>query len=149
MAPVTVSVTDDDGGIGTASITLVINDIATKVTGGGFFTPSYGKTFFGFVAKRLPNGALQGELEVSTHKNGRFHGDTVSTLTVSGKKATWTGTGKFNGKPGYTYTVAVVDNSNNAKNKARDTITITIRKGVQVVFKAGGDVKGGNIVVHS
>jgi len=147
--PVTVTVTDDNGGIGTASITLVINDAATKVTGGGFITDG-GRTSFGFVATSQPDASLLGQLQVTTPGKNRFHGATVSTLNVSGKTANWTGTGSWNGTSGYTFTVSVVDNGQGGKNKTPDTITITIRNAAHVVvFTTSGALKGGNIVVHS
>ena len=147
---VTVTVTDDDGGVGTASILLVVNDTSTKVTGGGFITDG-GRTSFGFVAKSLAGASLQGQLQVRAPGKDRFHGATVSTLNVSGKTATWTGTGNWNGTPGYTFTVSVVDNGQGGgKNKTRDSITITIRNASDVVvFTTSGALKGGNIVVHS
>ena len=68
------------------------------------------------------------------------------TLSPSGTSGTWTGTGRWNGVDGYTFTVSVVDSG-----KKGDTISIVIKSPANViVFTTGGPqpLKGGNIVVH-
>jgi uncharacterized repeat protein (TIGR01451 family) len=146
---VTVTVTDDDGGVGTAGITLVVADQTTKVTGGGFLVAD-GRTSFGFVAKSDPAGGYQGHLAVRAPGKDRFHGSTVGSLVVSGNTATWSGSGRWNGQSGYTYTVAVQDNGQGGGNhKTPDTITLTIRNSSgTVVYSVSGPLKGGNITIH-
>jgi len=120
-----------------------------QITGGGWISQDGGRTSFGFNAGADGTG-LHGELQVSD-KNGkdRFHGASVLTLDSSGNSGTWTGTGRWDGVDGYTFTVAVVDNGTSGKKG--DTISIVIKDPTDVtVFTTGGPqpLKGGNIVVH-
>jgi hypothetical protein len=93
---------------------------------------------------------LHGQLQVRV-KNGkdRFHSTSVLTLNSSGNSGTWTGTGRWDGVDGYTFTVSVVDNGTSGKKG--DTISIVIKSPTNVtVFSTSGPqpLKGGNIVVH-
>lgn len=145
---VTVTVTDDDGAVGTASIILVVSDRTVKVTGGGFVTTN-GRSSFGFVAKEDEDG-LHGQLQLRTPGNLRFHGVTVTSLTVNANTATWTGSGRWDGVDGYTFEVAVIDNRNGGGRKGTpDTIIVTVRDATNaVVFTTAGPLMGGNITVH-
>jgi len=78
----------------------------------------------------------------------------MPTIVPAKKKikntATWSGTGSWNGEPGYAYTVSVVDNGSSGSKKG-DTIAITIRSpSGATVFATGGPqpLTGGNITVH-
>lgn len=144
---ITVTVTDDDGGTGSDTVSIVVADSSTKVTGGGFVIQD-GRTSFGFVSKTGADGP-QGQIQVRFDKS-RFHGTTVSSLTISGKTATWSGTGRLDKQDGYTFEVSVVDNRNGGGKKGTaDTITLTIRDGGgNVVHSVSGPLKGGNLTVH-
>ncbi|MEA2578426.1 MAG: hypothetical protein QOD78_2014, partial [Chloroflexota bacterium] len=145
---ITVTVTDDDGGTGSAEVMAIISDNTVKVTGGGWITATSGRYSFGFVAKPDTAG-LQGQIQVRTPGKGRFHGNVVLTLSGTGNTAAWTGTGKWNGVNGYQYSVSVVDNGNGRKKATDDTISITVRTSAGVVvFSVSGSLKGGNITVH-
>ena len=146
---VTVTATDDDGGSGSDSIMVVVADSETKVTGGGFVVNS-GRTSFGFVAKSVAAGGFSGQLQIRPPGQHRFHGDTVTSLTVSQNTATWSGSGRWDGTSGYTYQVSVVDNGQGGgKNKTPDTISLVVRDGSgAVVFETSDPLKGGNIVIH-
>ena len=139
---ITVTVSDDDGGSASATVTVVIQDAATKVTGGGFVVD--GKRWsFGFVAK-------PGSGQLTVHNNAtktRFKGTTVTSLSVSGRTATWTGTGRVGTTTGYTFTVSVADNGTGA-NQPRDTITFTATRSGSPTLHFSGALKGGNIVIH-
>jgi hypothetical protein len=134
----------------TATDTLVTVSAANaKITGGGWISQSTGRTSFGFNVIQDVTG-LKGQLQVRV-KNGkdRFHSTSVLTLNSSGKTGTWTGTGRWDGVTGYTFTVSVVDNGTSGKNG--DTISIVIKSPTNVtVFSTSGPqpLKGGNIVVH-
>lgn len=155
---ITVTVADDDGAEASEAVLVTVaKPHKGKVTGGGF-TVVNGRTSFGFVAKAV-DGALKGQLQVKSGKN-KFHGDVVSALSVDGKTATWSGTGSWNKKAGYTYTVSVIDNgtsnggSNNGKGKGNNkgepdsiTLTVTAPDGT-VVFTVSGPLQGGNLTVH-
>ena len=145
---IVVTVTDDDGGSGSAEVSVVVSDAATtKVTGGGFVIDD-GRTSFGFVAG--PDGGLAGQIQVRAPGKHRFHGSTVTSLVVSSNTATWSGTGRWDGIDGYTFTVAVVDNRNGGGKKGTpDTISVTIRDaGGSIVHTASGPLQGGNLTVH-
>jgi Bacterial Ig domain/PKD domain len=144
---ITVTVTDDDTGVGTAEVFVVISDKTVKVTGGGWIANG-GRHSFGFVAKEDAAG-LRGQIQVRAPAKGRFHGNVVLSLSGTGNTATWTGTGAWNGSAGYRYSVTVVDNGNGGKKAAPDTISITIRTpGGTAVVSTNGPLKGGNITIH-
>jgi hypothetical protein len=133
-----------------ATDTLVtVSAAAAKITGGGWISQQTGRTSFGFNVIQDITG-LQGQLQVRARSGkDRFHGTVVLTLNVSGNSGTWTGTGRWNGAGGYTFTVSVVDNGTSGKNG--DTISIVIKtSGNVTVFTTNGaqPLKGGNIVVH-
>lgn len=142
-----VTVTDDDGGEGTAETDVVVYDHETKVTGGGFIVDDV-RMSFGFVAKGV-DPDFTGQFQVRSLRD-RFHGDTVSALAVLDNTATWSGTGRWNGMDGYAFEVRVVDNgSGNGRHKTPDTVQATIRDaGGNVVLSHSGALKGGNITVH-
>ena len=145
---ITVTATDDDGAIGSASIGIVVADSETKVTGGGFIVDGQ-RISFGFVAARSPTGVLRGQIQIRGTGRDRFHGGTVSTLTVSGSSATWSGTGRWNGTDGYTFSVSVTDNRNGGGRGTADTIVIRVTDAAgNVVLSGSGALRGGNITVH-
>ena len=145
---IVVTITDDDGGAGSAEVVVVVADATTKVTGGGFVIDG-GRTSFGFVAKS-DGGGLAGQIQVRAPGKHKLHGATVTSLVVSASTATWSGTGRWDGVDGYTFTVTVVDNRNGGGKKGTaDTISITIRNaGGTVVHSASSPLQGGNITVH-
>lgn len=134
----------------TAADALVTVQAANaKITGGGWISQGTGHTNFGFNVIRDVTG-LKGQLQVRV-RNGKdkFHSTSVLTLNSTGNAGTWTGTGRWNGVTGYTFTVSVVDNGTSGKKG--DTISIVITSPTLVnVFTTGGPqpLKGGNIVVH-
>jgi hypothetical protein len=133
-----------------AAVALVTVQAANaKITGGGWISQTTGNTSFGFNVIQDVTG-LKGQLQVRV-KNGkdRFHSTSVLTLNSSGNSGTWTGTGRWDGVTGYTFTVSVVDNGTSGKKG--DTISILIKSpALLTVFTTNGPqpLKGGNIVVH-
>ena len=134
-----------------ATDTMVVVQAANaKITGGGWISQQTGNTSFGFNVIRDVTG-LKGQLQVRV-KNGkdRFHGTSVLTLNMtSANSGTWTGTGRWDGVAGYSFSVSVVDNGTSGKKG--DTISIVIKNPTNVtVFSTSGaqPLKGGNIVVH-
>lgn len=149
---VSVSFAGDDYYLSCASAadTLVTVQAANaKITGGGWISQGTGKTNFGFNVIRDVIG-LNGQLQVRVRSGkDKFHSTSVLTLNSSGNSGTWTGTGRWNGVTGYSFTVSVVDNGTSGKKG--DTISIVIKSPTNVtVFTTGGaqPLKGGNIVVH-
>jgi hypothetical protein len=133
----------------TTDTIVTVQAANAKITGGGWISQGTGNTNFGFNVIRDVTG-LKGQLQVRI-RNGkdRFHSTSVLTLNSSGNAGTWTGTGRWNGVTGYTFTVSVVDNGTSGKKG--DTISILIKSPANAtVFTTSGAVplKGGNIVVH-
>jgi hypothetical protein len=151
---VSVSFAGDDFYLPCATVmdTLVtVQAAAAKVTGGGWISIGTGRTSFGFNAIPQAGSLFTGQFQLrSNNGKNRFHGNVVSGLSGSGNTATWTGTGSWNGQPGYTYTISVVDNGSSG-SKRGDTISITITSPAgTTVYSTGGAqaLKGGNITVH-
>jgi hypothetical protein len=120
-----------------------------KITGGGWISQTTGRTNFGFNVRSDVTG-LHGQLQIRTRSDkGRFHSTSVLTLVPGAHSGTWTGTGRWNGVSGHTFTISVVDNGTSGKKG--DTISIVIKSPANVtVFTTSGaqPLKGGNIVVH-
>ena len=149
---VSVSFATDDYYLACASATdtlVTVQSAAAKITGGGWISEGTGKTNFGFNVIRDVTG-LKGQLQVRVRSGkDRFHSTSVLTLDTSGNSGTWTGTGKWNGVAGYSFTISVVDNGTSGKKG--DTISILIKSPTNAtVFTTSGPtpLKGGNIVVH-
>jgi Bacterial Ig domain len=144
---IVVTVTDDDGGSGSDEVLITVSAATTTVTGGGWITADGLRVRFGFVAQ--PADPFEGELQLrwGTH---RFHGTTVTSLVAETTTASWTGSGRYDGAAGYTFSVVVVDNGNGAgKKKTHDTFAIEIRDASgTLVYSASGSLGGGNIKVH-
>jgi hypothetical protein len=132
-----------------ADTLVTVQAAGAKITGGGWISQGTGRTSFGFNVISDVTG-LHGQLQVRPHGNkSRFHSTSVLTLNTTGNSGTWTGTGRWNGIDGYTFTITVIDTATSGKKG--DTISIEITSPTNViVFTTGGAVplKGGNIVVH-
>jgi hypothetical protein len=134
----------------TAADTIVtVMAAEAKITGGGWISQTTGRTSFGFNVIQDVTG-LHGQLQVRSRADkGKFHSTAVLTLDATDTAGTWTGTGRWNGVDGHTFTVSVVDNGTSGKKG--DTISIVIKSPTDVtVFTTSGPqpLKGGNIVVH-
>jgi hypothetical protein len=125
---VRLDVTDDDGGVGTATTAggnnayvVVYDPSAGFVTGGGWITSPAGayraqpalagRANFGFVSKykkgaTTPTGETEFEFSVASF---RFHSDMYQWLVVAGAKAQYKGTGSVNGAAGYGFLLTVTD----------------------------------------
>ena len=146
LPTVVVTVVDDDGGNGTDDIMLLISDVRTKVTGGGWLLGQDGvRVSLGLVAD-----VDEGQLQLRVHNSDRFHGTDVEGLTATGGTATWSGPGRWNGVDGYRYEVTVDDTGNGrSKHGSPDTFSIVIRDSAgTVVFSISGPLGGGNLKVR-
>jgi hypothetical protein len=154
---ITATLTDDDGGSGSDSVNIDVEapddggggtPTRAKVTGGGFVMVA-GKIGFAVHADMDKKGRQHGHIDVHTFDKHHFHGNTVTGLTVSGPDASWGGTGKWDGKKGYSYTVEVVDGGE-GKPRPVDRIVLTIRDpDGAIVFMLSGNLAGGNLKVRS
>ncbi|NMX21641.1 hypothetical protein C5S30_04245 [ANME-1 cluster archaeon GoMg4] len=102
------------------------------------------KATFGFVVQQKEGEDPSGELEFQDHAiDLNLHSESIDTLTISGTTSTFSGTATVNGESGYWFEVYVEDNG-----KSGDVFQITIT-GPDVDYYAGGELAGGNIVLHS
>jgi hypothetical protein len=130
---------------------IVVEAAAAKVTGGGWISIGTSRTSFGFNAIPEAGGLFKGQFQLrSNNGKSRLHGNVVTSLASIANSATWTGTGYWNGAPGYQYEISVVDNGSSGGKKG-DTISITVKNASgAVVYSTEGrqTLKGGNITVH-
>jgi hypothetical protein len=89
----------------------------------------------------------------------RFVGHTVDTLTATGRTATWSGTGSWNGRPGFTFTAKAVDAGRRSGSEERsvmsdsssipDRLALTIRNSFgAIVWGADWQLLSGEIAVR-
>jgi hypothetical protein len=171
VIPVTVTVTDDDGGVTTMSFYVVFYDpSAGFVTGGGWINSPVGaypansslvgKATFGFVSKyKKGASAPEGDTEFQFHAAGmNFKSTSYDWLVVQGQsKASYKGNGTINGSGDYKFLVSVVDGN-------PDRFRIKITEGSTVIYDnmpgvaddadpSTGNEKsklgGGSIVIHA
>jgi PKD repeat protein len=172
---VKLTVTDDDGGVGTATqyngadaILVVYDPNGGFVTGGGWIiSPAgaykadptmTGKANFGFVSKYKKGATVpEGETEFQFQAgNLNFHSGSYQWLVISGQKATYKGVGTINGAGNYAFVLSAIDGT-------QDKFRIKIwenNQGNAVVYdnllksNAADDdepttvLGGGNIVIH-
>ncbi len=135
------------------SLTTTPPTEGAKVTGGGRIDLADGRVNVGLVVIQDAQG-LRGNLQLNTHRGkDRFHGTTVTSLSVSDNVATWTGTGRFNGDDGYTFSAVVVDNrnGNSPKKGSPDRFALTVRDsdGAIVLEIEETDLRRGNLKIHT
>ena len=156
--PVTVRVTDKDGGTGSSTTTefIVIYDPSGGfVTGGGWIdSPAgaykldenlSGKASFGFVAKykkgaNVPDGSTEFQFKAG---DLNFHSGSYDWLVVAGDKAQFKGEGTINGQGSYKFMISADDDR-------PDTFRIQIWGDTGIVYDNSSQqsLGGGSIVVH-
>ncbi len=157
-----VAVTDDNGGVGTAMVQVIVYDPgAGFVTGGGWInspagaytadTSLTGKANFGFVSKYKKGASVpDGNTEFQFQAGGlNFHSTSYQWLVVNqhGTNAQFKGTGTINGAGAYDFMIWAGDGS-------PDTFRIQITdpsNGDAVVYDNGVQqaLGGGSIVIHT
>ncbi|HET8627389.1 MAG TPA: PKD domain-containing protein [Thermomicrobiales bacterium] len=174
---VKLTVTDDDGGTGTATAidgqdayVVVYDPRGGHVTGGGWIdsprgactlnaacADASGKANFGFVAKPKPNAAApDGETEFQLKAGGgNFHSTGYEWLVVNGDTAQFRGSGTLDGRGDYGFEITVRDGGQSGD---RFRIKIWEKASGRVVYDtqpgAADDVApttplgGGSIVIH-
>lgn len=155
---VTVEVTDEDGGTGSATGFIVIYDPAEGfVTGGGWIDSpvgadganplATGKATFGFVSKykkgaTTPTGKTEFQFKAG---DLNFHSDTYEWLVVGGPLAQFKGTGTINGEGTYDFLIRATDGalSGGGPDQFRMQIFGRYDNG------ADQDLGAGSIVIHT
>jgi hypothetical protein len=137
LVTITLTVTDDDGGVGTASIDVVVVDRKASVTGAGWFPSPGGRTSFVFAAAYVGMTPL-GRTAITTPL-GNFHSTSYRYLVVSGTTFDLDGLGTFN-------TIRNVPFHLNGVNGRPDRLRVRIGS----VYDSGGPVPlgGGQILIR-
>ncbi|VVB91155.1 PKD domain protein [uncultured archaeon] len=172
---ITLTVTDKDGGVGTAvsQYVVVYDPNGGFVTGGGWITSPAGayiqdtsltgRANFGFVSKykkgaTVPTGETEFQFQVA---NLNFHSTAYDWLVIAGARAQYKGTGTINGAGNYGFLLTAIDGAINGGG-GTDKFRIKIwdkNNGDAVVYDnelgTADDgapttiLKGGSIVIHS
>jgi len=173
-----LTVTDDDGGAGTATdiagltaMIVVYDPNAGFVTGGGWITsvpgaytpdPSLtGKANFGFVSKykkgaSVPDGETEFEFKVA---NMNFHSASYDWLVIAGSKAQYKGTGTINNAGNYKFILTGTDGHmsggggiDKLRMKIWDAATSLVvydnQLGAADTAAASTALEGGSVVIH-
>lgn len=143
---VTLTVTDNDGETDTAEqlveVTAPPQPGKQQVSGGGYIPKGGDKAHFAFNVKKKSNGSPSGHLKYDD-KAGKVKVDSkgITSLTITGNRATFSGPCTVNKASGFTFTVDVIDNGEPGSN---DFFRITLSNG----YEASGTLAGGNIKIH-
>ena len=140
---VTLTVTDNDGETASTEVLIQVNAPpppgAHEATGGGHITVGGKKANFGFDAESSVTG-VTGSLSYQDKAGDvKVQSQSVSSLVVSGNRATIQGTCTVNKVSGFTFTVDVIDNGSGSS----DSFRIRLSNG----YDASGTLGGGNITV--
>ena len=141
----TLTVTDNDGEAASTELLIEV-DVppppgAHEATGGGQISIDGGKGSFGFDAESSLAGT-SGHLTYHDRAAGvKVQSQSVTSLQVSGNRATIRGSCTVNKVPGFTFTVDVVDDS---ETGGRDNFRIRLSNG----YDRGAPLAGGNIEVQ-
>jgi hypothetical protein len=81
--------------------------------------------------------------------NWRFFTIAVQSLTVTGKRATFGGTGLLNGHSGHSFEANVADNRRPGRSGPPDTMRVVVRNPSGAIVRTiEGEVTRGDIAVH-
>jgi PKD repeat protein len=170
---VTLTVTDDDGGVGSTihQFVVVYDPDGGFVTGGGWINspegavpsdPSLaGKASFGFVSKykkgtTTPTGKTQFQFKVA---NLNFHSTSYQWLVVAGAQAKFKGDGEINESGDYGFMLSAIDGALPGGGgsdkfrikiweKATDAVVYDNQLGVDDDAPPDTEIGGGSIVIH-
>ena len=136
---------DDEGDIAKTHVQVSVREIdVPTVVGHGMFDDAGHRTVFEFDA-----GPAGGTFFLQRSGGGARLSGSVASVTGSGPNATMTGTGSFNGEPGYSFEATLVEKGSPGGFKG-DRIGVVVRdSGGAVVYTTGGTtaISGGNVQV--
>ncbi|PYQ13572.1 MAG: hypothetical protein DMH00_04045, partial [Acidobacteria bacterium] len=144
---VTLTVTDNDGQTASAELFEEVTGATAatqqKVSGGGWIPQAGGRANFGFNVTKQGISAPTGHLNYDD-KAGHMKvmAESITSLTIVGNSARFSGTCSVNKVSGFNFTVDVVDNGEPGSD---DTFHIQLGNG----YQAGGTLGGGNIKIHT
>jgi Big-like domain-containing protein len=144
-------VIDEEGDVAKARafVSVRATDVPT-VQGQGVLQSGAGRTSFELAGGPV-DGGFAGSFQLQRFRgaNISFVGDVVESLAGTGPNATMTGKGTWNGSPGYSFTVQLVEKGAPGGYKG-DLIGVEIRDpSGAVVFTTGGTIRilSGNVLV--
>jgi len=143
---VALTVTDDDDQTASAEAMEEVSQPArpkeNKATGGGSIPIGGDRAHFGFNASRQGTAAPTGNLSYDD-KGGHVKvlSESITSLTVTGNRATFSGACSVNKVSGFTFTVDVIDNGDPGSN---DFFRIRL----STAYEKSGTLSSGNIQVH-
>jgi hypothetical protein len=128
---------------------------AGHASGGGIVNGDAASARFEFQVK-ASHVMAKGQLKLASGKRA-FRSHSVTSFVISGTTATWTGTGRWNGHTGYSFTATAVDQARNGRDshgtrsrRASDRFEVSISDSSgTVVFEIAGRVQRGNVVVSA
>lgn len=146
----TYTIDDGNGLTDTATVTVDVAGLPStpgKVTGGQFNLDN--DTSGGFNVQSSDGTTFKGQLQFSDKlEDINLHSESMTALAVdpSGTTATFKGTAKVNGEPGYTFKVIVEDNGEPGTG---DSFLIVVKDSTDTtIYLKGGTLSGGNIQIH-
>jgi PKD repeat protein len=173
---ITLTVTDDDGGVGSAVYRYIVvyDPEGGFVTGGGWIWSPLGaypadaslegKATFGFVSKYkkgadVPSGVTEFQFKLA---DLNFHSDSYEWLVVAGPRAQFKGVGTINGEGEFKFMLTAIDgeiNGGGDVDKFRIKIWYEESDGIEIVVydnqigevedaEPATELGGGSIVIH-
>ena len=141
-----LTVTDNDGQTASTDQFVQVNapprPSEQKVSGGGAIPVGSGSGKFGFEVKKRFNGGPSGQLNYEDRGGSvKVMSESITSLTISGNGARFTGQCSINKVSGFTFTVDVIDNGEPGSS---DFFHIHLNNG----YDASGTLSRGNIQIH-
>jgi hypothetical protein len=161
---VTCSASDNAGNASSASFTVTVSRPGGGNGGGngngnganigsligqGHVVSGADKVFFDIAVRETVSGSEAGSVDLrvkqGTRNQERFEARTVTQVTFTSANAVmFSGAGKWDGQPGFTYIVTAVDHGEPGQD--HDTLSIEVRSaGGAVVYSTGGVLASGNV----
>lgn len=142
--PVTVWVTDDSGAYAESTVTVTVAPRPVTISGTGSILLDGRRATLKTAVSRDLAGRLSGTTRITRGVHA-FAATTIGRLTAVGRQATWAGSGRWDGRPGFRYLVTVVDNPPGVADRVR--LQVTGPSGSIVLSGAGATLPGGALAL--